>query len=144
MRTWELLIGKALAGTVPALFITWISAGLFLLAVGWFGWGNLIASVLTPSWFLSLFLVTPAVALLSFALGVIASSRARDARSAHGMAVVIILPVFALIGIQISGIVWFTPLLTLTVGIVVSIIDIVGLRAAASLFQRESILVKWH
>ncbi len=80
VRTGELLLGKTLAGALPALVVTWFSAGVFLLAVRGVGWAHLIDLVLTPFWFLSLFLLTPAVAILSFMLGVIGSSRARDAR----------------------------------------------------------------
>ncbi|GAJ20086.1 unnamed protein product, partial [marine sediment metagenome] len=106
--------------------------------------GQLVNLVLTSSWFIFLFLVTPAVALLSFMLGVIGSSRARDARSAQNMALVIILPVLVLIGVQVTGLVWFTPLLTLILALGVSLVDILVLRVAVGLFQRESIVVKWH
>ena len=69
VKTWELLLAKALAGAIPALIITWFCGGVFLLAVVGIGWGQLMAQLLTPSWFLSLFLLTPAVAILSFMLG---------------------------------------------------------------------------
>ena len=144
VRTWELLLGKALSGAVPALVITWVCAGVFILGVVGLGWGQLVDLVLTSSWFIFLFLVTPAVALLSFMLGVIGSSRARDARSAQNMALVIILPVLVLIGVQVTGLVWFTPLLTLILALGISLVDILVLRVAVGLFQRESIAVKWH
>jgi ABC-2 type transport system permease protein len=144
VRTWELLLGKALAGAIPALVMTWISAGLFLLIASLIGWGRFTGFIIDPAWFLNLFLVTPAVAVLSFILGVIGSSRAKDAKSAQNMVVVIILPVFALIGIQVTGVVWFTPLLTLALGIVIAIVDWLLLRAAVRLFQRESILLQWR
>lgn len=144
VRTWELLLGKALAGAISALIMTWLSAGVFLL-VGWaLGWGHLNAYVVNATWLLNLFLVTPAVAMLSFILGVIGSSRAKDAKSAQSMIVIIVLPVLAFIGIQVTGIVWFTPLLTLALGIGVVIVDVLMLRVAVGLFQRESILVKWR
>jgi len=82
--------------------------------------------------------------MLSFMLGVIGSSRARDAKSAQNMALVIIFPVLALIGVQVTGLVWFTPLLTLVLAIGIGVADIIVLRVAVRLFQRESIVVKWH
>lgn len=100
--------------------------------------------VLTPSWFLSLFLLTPAVALLSFMLGIIGSSRAKDARTAQNIVVVIVLPVLALIGLQVTGFVWFTPLMSLALALGIAVLDILVLRIATGLFQRESIVVKWH
>ena len=144
VRTWELLLGKTLAGAIPALVMTWISAGCFLLVVTVLGWGSLSGLVLTPSWFLILFLLTPAVAILSFMLRVVGSSRAKDAKGAQNMVLLIVLPILALIGIQVSGIIWFTPLLTLVLALVILAVDYIALRAAVHLFQRESITIQWR
>ena len=144
VRTWELLLGKALAGAIPALVMTWLSAGVFLLVVSGLGWRGLVGFVVTAGWFLTLFLLTPAVAILSFMLGVTGSARAKDARSAQTVALLIIFPVFALIGIQITGIVWFTPLLILLLALAIGIADFVTLWAAVRLFRRESIVVQWR
>jgi ABC-2 type transport system permease protein len=144
VRTWELLVGKALAGAIPALIMTWICAGVFLLITMFIGWGNLNIYVVNANWALTLFLLTPAVAMLSFILGVVGSSRAKDAKSAQNMVLIIVLPVLILVGVQVTGIVWFTPLLTLALAIAVIIIDILMLRLAVRLFRRESILSQWH
>ncbi len=144
VRTWELLLGKALAGAIPALVMTWLSAGVFLVVASGLGWGVLLGFVVTAGWFLTLFLLTPAVAILSFMLGVAGSARAKDARSAQTVALLIIFPVFALIGVQITGIVWFTPLLILLLALAIGIADFVTLRAAVRLFRRESIVVQWR
>jgi ABC-2 type transport system permease protein len=144
VRTWELLLGKSLAGATPALVMTWISAGVFLLVMSGLGWGDLSRFVVTGRWFLTLFLLTPAVAILSFMLGVAGSSRAKDARGAQNTALLIIFPMLALIGIQITGIVWFTPSLILVVALAIGIADFVSLRVAVRLFGRESILVQWR
>ena len=144
VRTWELLLGKALSGAVPALLVTWACAAVFILGVVGLGWGQLVDLVLNSSWFITLFLLTPAVTVMSFVLGIIGSSRAKDAKSAQNIALVIILPVLVLIGIQVTGLVWFTPLLTLVLALGVSFLDIILLRIAVGLFQRESIVVKWH
>jgi ABC-2 type transport system permease protein len=144
VKTWELLLGKALSGAIPAVIVTWICAAIFLIGMAALGWGNLIGMVISPTWFLSLFLLTPAVAVLSFLLGVIGSSRAKDAKSAQNTSLFIILPVLALIALQITGVIWFTPLLTLVLAIVIWIIDALVLRIAVGLFQREAIIVKWR
>jgi ABC-2 type transport system permease protein len=144
VKTWELLLGKALAGAIPALVVTWLSAGVFLVVVSELGWGHLTGFVVTAGWFLTLFLLTPAVAVLSFMLGVTGSSRAKDARSAQNTVLVIILPVLALIGIQITGIIWFTPSVILVLALVIGIADFITLRTAVRLFRRESIVVQWR
>ena len=143
VRTWELLIGKVAAGAVPALMVAWTSAAIFI-AVGFaLGWGPLLRTLLTATFFLSLFLLTPAVSLMSFVLGVIGSSRASDAKAAQNLAVVIIFPIFALIAVQVTGLVEFTPLRTLLLSLVLFAVDGLLLRAAVRLFARESILTRW-
>jgi ABC-2 type transport system permease protein len=144
VRTWELLLGKVLSGAIPAILVCWACAAIFFAGVAKMGWGNLIPLVLTPSWYLTFFLLNPAVALLSFLLGVIGSSRAKDARNAQNLILFVVFPVFALIAIQVTGLVWFTPLLTLALSIGLFIVDYLILRIAVSLFQRESIVIKWH
>jgi ABC-2 type transport system permease protein len=144
VRTWELLLGKALSGAIPALVVSWICAIIFFLGVAIMGWGSLISLVLTPSWFLVFFVLTPAIAVLSFLLGVIGSSQAKDAKNAQNLVVAVILPVFALIAVQVTGLVWFTPWLTLALSLGLIIVDYLVLRVAVSLFQRESIVIKWH
>jgi ABC-2 type transport system permease protein len=144
VRTWELLLGKALSGAIPAILVCWVCAAIFFLGVVIMGWGNLISLVLTPSWYLTFFLLNPAVALLSFLLGVIGSSQAKDAKSAQNLIIFIILPVFALIAVQVTGLVWFNPLLTLVLSVGILVIDVLVLRIAVGLFQRESIVIKWH
>jgi len=144
VRTWELLFGKALSGAIPALLISWLCAGLFLIGMVGLGWGYLLTYAINPSWFMTLFLLTPVVAVLSFLLGVIGSSRAKDARSAQNLALFIIFPVFGLIAVQVTGLVWFSPLLTFVLGLVICLIDLLLLRVAVRLFQRESIIIKWR
>jgi ABC-2 type transport system permease protein len=144
VKTWELLLGKALAGAIPALVMTWLSAGVYLLVISGVGWGDLSRFVVTAGWSLTLFLLTPAVAILSFMLGVAGSSRAKDPRGAQNRALLIILPVLAVIGIQITGIVWFTPSLILALALAIGIADFITLRAAVRLFRRESIVVQWR
>jgi len=144
VKTWELLLGKALSGAIPALVVTWICAAVFLLGMAALGWGNLIGLVVTPTWFISLFLLTPAVAVLSFLLGMIGSSRAKDTRNAQNAALFIIFPVLALVAVQITGVVWFTPLFTLLLAVAIGLIDVMTLRVAVRLFQREAIVIKWR
>ena len=144
VRTWELLAGKAISGVVPALGITWASAGLFVLGATLLGWGDLLTIALDSTWYLALFALTPAVSVLSFVLGIIGSSRASDAKSAQNLAVLVVLPIFALIGVQVTGLIRFTPLLTVLLTIGIGILDAAFLWLAVRLFARESILIRWR
>lgn len=143
VRTWELLVGKVVAGAVPALMVAWASVAVFT-AVGYaLEWGPLLRPLFTPSFFLSLFLLMPAVSLMSFVIGVIGSSRASDAKAAQNLAVVVIFPIFALIAVQVTGLVEFTPLRTLLLSLGLFAADGLLLRVAVRLFARESILTRW-
>jgi ABC-2 type transport system permease protein len=143
VRTWELLVGKILSGALPALIVAWASAALFA-AVGYtLGWGPLLQTLFTATFFLSLFLLMPAVSLISFVLGVIGSSRASDAKAAQNLAIVVIFPLFALVAVQVTGLVEFTALRTLLLSFALFAVDGLLLRVAVRLFARESILTRW-
>lgn len=144
VRTGELLLGKALSGATLALIATWICAGVFVAATVALGWGSLLHLVLSPAWFISLFLITPAIVVLSFLLGVIGSSRAKDAKSAQNGAVLVVLPVFALIAVQVTGVVWFGAWEASGLALGIGALDVILLRVAVRLFRRESIVVNWR
>jgi len=144
VRTGELLLGKILAGAIPAVAVGWGSAGVFVLAASLLGWAELFPLVLTVAWILSLALVTPAISILSFVIGVVGSSRASDVKSAQNLAVVIVLPIFALIAVQVLGLVRFDTAATILFGIGLFVVDAAILPIAVRLFGRESILVRWR
>src|SRR5580693_1127906 len=68
VRTWELLVGKALAGWLPALGLTWLCALLFVLGFSAFASRTAMTVLLGPAWFVSLLLLTPLIALLALFL----------------------------------------------------------------------------
>lgn len=144
VRTWELLVGKILAGAIPALVVAWASTGLFVLLAWLLGWGVLFSYVITPTWIVTLHLLMPAVALLSFVIGVIGSSRAQDAKGAQNLAVIVVFPIFALIIVQVTGLVWFTALSTALLSLGLILVDALLVRVAVHLFARESIVIRWR
>lgn len=144
VRTGELLLGKVFAGAVPAIAVAWISAALFVAFVALLGWGDLLTYVVSGSWYLSIFLLTPMISLLSFVVGVIGSSRASDAKAAQNLAVLVVFPIFGVIIVQVTGLVWFTPLLTIWLSLGIAAVDAVLIRLAVRLFARESIVIRWR
>jgi len=143
VRTWELLLGKALAGAIPSIIITWICAGIFLAGVKWIGTSHLLKYVITSSWWISILFFVPLITVFGFMLGIIASSRTNDPKNAQNLAIVIILPVLGLIGIQLVGYVILTPGLLVIMAGVLFILDLLILKVAVRLFKRESIVIKW-
>jgi ABC-2 type transport system permease protein len=148
VRTSELLLGKALSGAIPAIIVTWFYAGVSIIGSRLILSGGIVSSYILKGtlayvWLITLLLMVPVISVLSFLLGVISSSRVSDAKNAQNGAIFIVLPVFVLIGVQLSGFVMFTPILLLLLGIVVGVLDIFILRLAVKLFQRESIITRW-
>jgi len=144
VRTSELLLGKALAGALPAVAMTWVSAALCLVGIVLIGPSSLPGFVLTPSWLVSLLLLAPLATLLSFLLGVIGSSRAADPKGAQNFALVEVLPLLALVAAQALGVLPLSPWALLAVSVGLALLDLLFLRLAVSLFRRESILVSWR
>jgi len=144
VRTWELLSGKALAGAIPSLLITWFCAGLFLTGIIGMGSGHLLKFVLNAQWFISLFLLVPLFSLLAFILGVIVSSRANDPKTAQNIAIIVVLPILALVGGQLIGFTVFTSARLFILSIATGVLNLFVLRVAVRLFQRESIVVRWR
>ncbi|MGD9675519.1 MAG: ABC transporter permease [Candidatus Bipolaricaulia bacterium] len=143
VRTWELLVGKILSGALPGFVVAWASAALFVAAGFALGWGSLLRVALTGTFYLDIFLLMPAVSLLSFILGVIGSSRSRDAKEAQNLAVLVIFPIFGLIAVQVTGVVTFTLARTLVLAAAFLAVDALLLRVAVRLFGRESIVTRW-
>ncbi|MBU7047791.1 MAG: ABC transporter permease subunit [Theionarchaea archaeon] len=143
VRTWELLLGKSLAGFLPSLVVTWVCSGVFLIIIMVIGWGHLIPYVVNMQWFISLFVLVPLISLLAFMLGVIGSSRAADAKNAQNLAVIIVFPVLAVVAIQLVGVTVLVTEKLIFLSAAMAVLDIVVLRIAVRLFQRESIVVKW-
>lgn len=144
VRTWELLLGKSLAGAIPSLIMSWVCAGLFIALTMGTGYGYLLEQGLNAQWLISLFLLVPLVSVLAFMLGVVASTRAGDAKSAQNMGLVIILPIFAIMAVQLMGVVVFTAVKLLALSAVMAIACFFVLRLAMRLFQRESVVVRWR
>ncbi len=144
VRTWELLLGKVLSGTLPAILMSWVAAALAVGGVAIIGAAHLLPFLLTPYWLVSLLLVTPLVTFISFLLGVVGSSRASDAKSAQGWALPMIFPILAWVTVQVLGFIPLTVEALLVAAAILLVIAILLVRVAVILFQRESILVHWR
>jgi len=144
LKTSELLAAKVISAAVPGILLT---TGCFVLYV------LLIAAVAEPGVWLAMltarslglvFIVGPLASLLGLQMAVCASSRVNDPRSAQQVgAIVLIVPVGVLQVAQlIGGIVLNAPIL-LGISVVLVAGNLLVLRTAISLFDRESILIRW-
>ncbi len=144
IRTWELLLAKSLASSIPGILVSWLSFAAFVVVAMFSVSMVVVQNITRPSWIVSFGLVVPLFALLAVGTGVIASSRTNDPRAAQQLGAIVILPIAGLLFAQVFGLirldVWYVLLLALIVGLV----DLGMLWLAVRLFDRESILTRWR
>jgi ABC-2 type transport system permease protein len=144
IRTWELLLGKALASVIPALILTWLPFIALVMAAQRLAPPEVVkTTVLSLPWLFGIFVLAPSLTLLTVMFLVIVSAWVTEVRTANQLGAVLIAPLVAMIVIQV------TRGLTVTMGTVIGIwVVVLGLLAltlpvAVRLFQRETILVRW-
>jgi len=143
ISTWELLIGKSLAATIPAVILTWLS--FIVLIIG----GYLIMpepvflAMIRPVWVVGMLLLSPLLALLSVFSGVIVSSRMNDPRAAQQVTGIFVIPIIALSLVVLAGKIFLSVWMVLLAAIIALAVDCVVLYFAVKLFKRETILTNW-
>jgi ABC-2 type transport system permease protein len=144
ITTAELLAGKNLASTIPAVIASWLGFGIF--ALGTFiiaGNPRLTEALLDPMWLIAILLVGPLLALLSVNFSIMVSSRVNDPRVAEQLSAVVILPLLGLFFGQISGLVILNSQLILGIALGLVVLDAILIYLAIRLFERETILTRW-
>jgi len=138
----ELFVGKALASVIPAVIVNWVSFGVFLLATRLLV-GSFLIETLTAPWLLSIFCLSPLLALFSVGVTMIVSSRASDARAAYQFSSLAILPALLPLIIYSSMKTLVDLRLILLEAGVLIVASVVILRFAIRIFHREQILTRW-
>lgn len=144
VQVWELLLGKVLAATIPAVFVTWLSyvvsvAGAFVVT------DPVLASrMISPIWLLSMLALVPLITLFAVSLAVIISSRVNDIRLAEQLGGITVIPLVGLSIAVMMGVItlnWQMFLITL---LVVAMLDGATVFLGVKLFRRETILTRWR
>lgn len=143
VRTWELLLGKALAAVAPAVIITWICYGILLVGMAILARPLVFASIASGVWPLAIGVLTPLLAVLTVNAGVLISSRVNDTRVAQQIGGMIVLPLVGLSVAQAAGRMLFDIPMFALGAVVLLLLDASVLVAATRLFQRETILTRW-
>ena len=144
IRTVELLAGKAIAALVPGVLAGLVTYVIFVLLASVVYGPNLFGVVTDPSWLTGVFLLGPAVGLLSVVAGVIVSARVNDPRVAQQIGGVIIVPVIGIVLVQATGAVLVGAIGYLVLATLILLVALVGLRIGVRLFDREAILTRWR
>jgi len=144
IKTIELLAGKALAATIPAVVATWLAfliyaVGSYILAVD----PAVVGKILEPLWLTAIVVVGPLLAIFGVSLAVMISSRVTDPRIAEQVSAVFVLPVVGLFVAQSLGLILLNEQIILWMAVILLFLDIGLLAFATQLFQRETILTRW-
>lgn len=144
ITTFELLAGKSLAAALPAIFVGWVSFGLFLLALSLIGVSSaVIRYIAGPTWLLAILVAGPLMAIASVNLALYVSSRVNDPRTAEQVSALMIIPIFGLLFAQLAGVIVINVLVMLSFIGGMILVDIAMIYLGASIFQRENILTRW-
>lgn len=145
LRTWQLLLGKTFAALLPAVAVTWLLGGIFVLGIRAFAVSSrVVDAVISPGWVIILTLCTPLLALVTIALMVAISARVSDPRTAQQVSGVLILPIVSVLVGQVSGRLVLNPSAALGITAILLLIATLALWAATRLFGREVILTRWR
>lgn len=144
ISTFELLLGKAFAATIPAVIATWFSfilyaAGTLILAVS----PAVTAKLFDALWLIAIFVVGPLLAIAGVSIAVMISSRVNDPRVAEQISAVFVLPLIGLFVGQSTGLFFINESLILWMAAGLFVLDLALFGFATQLFQRETILTRW-
>lgn len=144
VSTLEILIGKGLAGVIPAVVSTW--AGYLIYAAGariMVGNPTVVSKLFDPLWMIAIFLVGPLLSLFGVSISVMISSRVNDPRVAEQISGIFVLPVVGLFIGQMTGLILINEQFILVMAGVLAVLDAVLFYFAVQVFQRETILSRW-
>jgi ABC-type Na+ efflux pump permease subunit len=140
IRREEFLAGKALAALIPTLGVAYAIFGIFLAAAALFARPAIASAVFERSHLLVQLLFTPLLAGWSIWAGIAISARSQDVRTAQQLAVFASLPPLAIVALMSLNMI--TPSLGLALGLAAAllVVDGLGWRAVAAMFDRERLV----
>jgi len=144
ITTFEILAGKGLAATIPAVLATWGSfllyvIGAWILALS----PSVLVKLVDPLWLMAIFIVGPLLAIAGVNIAVMISSRVRDPRVAEQISAVFVLPLIGLFIGQSTGLIFINQQIILWLAVGLLVLDAGLIAFATHIFQRETILTRW-
>jgi len=137
----ELVLAKVLVSVIPSVLLSWASFVVYTILVNALG-APLMGGIFFPTWTWAILILAmvPLVAFLATCLIVAISGRSSTVQDAQGSAVLIILPVIALVVGQATGLLLFDVSIALLASAVLLAIDVAVFMVAVGRFQRERIV----
>lgn len=140
IRREEFLVGKALAVAVPTLTIAYVIFGIFLAVAKLFAHPGIASAIFAGSHVLVQLLFTPLLAGWSIWVGIAISARSTDVRAAQQLSIFASLPPLAIIALLQFKVITPSTGLALALAAALLIVDVLGWRAVAAIFDRERLV----
>jgi ABC-type transport system involved in multi-copper enzyme maturation permease subunit len=136
----EFLLGKALAVLAPSLVISLVVYAFFLACVAFFAQPAVASAVLSGPDILAQLIFTPLLAAWSTWVGIAVSSRSSDLRVAQQLSALANLPPVAVLYLIGYNVIPASLGLALGLGALLLVLDGVGWRVVATVFDRERLI----
>ncbi len=140
IRREEFIVGKALAVAVPTLTIAYAIFGIFLAAAALFANTVIASAVFAGPHVLVQLLFTPLLAGWSIWVGIAISARSSDIRVAQQLSVFASLPPLGIVALMQFKVITPSTGLALALAAALLIVDALGWRAVAAMFDRERLI----
>ena len=144
VKTSELLLGKTLTSIIPAFVISTFNFILLSVTIDIISFPKL-GYIFLPNteWLITAFILSPAISFIITMVSITISSRTTDVKSAQGIGSAVILPIYAIVGMQIVGLFVLNSVYLLIASLVLIALCPIFLKLAIRVFDRENILTKW-
>jgi ABC-type transport system involved in multi-copper enzyme maturation permease subunit len=140
IRREEFLLGKAFAAFLPSLVLAYAVFALFALVVIVLAQPNVASAVFQGGDLLVQVVFTPLLATWTIWVAMAISTRASDVRVAQQVGIVASLPPVLVIVLIAVGVITPTAQLGVALGLLLLVLDVLGWRVSAQLFDRERLL----
>jgi ABC-2 type transport system permease protein len=143
LTTVELLLAKVVASFLPALVIEAVGVAIYFVLMAAFSSPGVLGAVVGLRTFMLLGLIGPLAALVALQATITVSSRVNDPRSAQQIAVLLVLPLVAMLVGQVAGAFVITTGMLIAIAFVLAAIWVLLVLLSVALFDRETILTRW-
>lgn len=143
VRHADLLLGKALAATVPAVLLAWSFFGVFVVLVRLYAAPQVVELVWQPSSFVAQLLIDPVLALSAITIGLIISARSSDIRVAQQLSGLAMLPVFVAASLAAFRVIVPTVPLFVVSALILGLANLAAWRVLLRLFDAERLLTRF-
>jgi ABC-2 type transport system permease protein len=140
IRREEFLLAKALAPLLPAVVVSYLVYGCFVVIIELFAHPGVAPALLQGPVILVQVLFTPLLALWSIWVGIAISTRMSDIRAAQQLSVLANLPLVALSSLIAFNVIQPTLGLAVALGVALLVVDRLGWRIVSAMFDRERLI----